>query len=148
MKVVYPKNIKKWLLSGMSFQIGPLNISIIQLFILAIWVAISLTLFNATSKSWSKVLGIMMAIIILIVFIVIAFFKVSELWLLPFIAKLLRNNLFDSTKKYQNNFPRNDKIEIEIQELKQWEQKQKIDYKIDKNFDKKKLEDIEKSGLI
>jgi len=148
MKVVYPKNIKKWLLSGMSFQIWPINITIIQLFILAIGVAISLTLFNATSKSWSKAFWIMIAIIIFVIFVVIAFFKVSELWLLPFIAKLLRNQLFDSTKKFQNNYPRNDKIEIELKELKEWEQKQKIEYKFDKNFDKKKIEDIEKSGLI
>lgn len=89
-----------------------------------------------------------MAIIVLIIFIIIAFFKVSELWLLAFIAKLLRNNLFDSTKKYQNNYPKNDKIEIEIKEWKEWKQTQKIDYKLDKNFDKKKLADIEKDWLI
>lgn len=148
MKVVYPKNIKKWLLSGMSFQIGPLTISIIQLFILAIWVAISLTLFNAASKGWSKALWIMVAVIVLIIFIVIAFFKISELGLLAFIAKLLRNNIFDSTKKYQNNYPRNDKVEIHLKESKEGKQTQKIDYKMDKNFDKKKIEDIEKSGLI
>ncbi len=148
MKVVYPKNIKKWLLSGMSFQVGPLNITVIQLFILAIWVAISLTLFNAASKSWSKAFGIIIALIVLVIFIIIAFFKVSELWLLAFIAKLLRNNLFDATKKYQNDYPRNDKIEIELKELKEWKQTQKIDYKLDKNFDKKKIEDIEKSWLI
>lgn len=148
MKVVYPKNIKKWLLSGMSFQIGPLNISIIQLFILAVWVAISLTLFNAASKSWSKIFWIMIAVIVLILFIIVAFFKVSELWLLAFIAKLVSNNLFDSTKKYQNDYPRNDKIEIELKEWREWKQTQKIDYKLDKNFDKKKIEDIEKSWLI
>ncbi|MFZ2150882.1 MAG: hypothetical protein WAZ12_03830 [Candidatus Absconditicoccaceae bacterium] len=148
MKVVYPKNIKKGLLSGMSFQIGPLTISVIQLFILAIGVAISLTLFNAASKSGSKAFGIIIALIVLIIFIIIAFFKVSELGLLAFIAKLLRNNIFDATKKYQNDYPRNDKIEIEIKELKEGKQTQKIDYKLDKNFDKKKIEDIEKSGLI
>jgi hypothetical protein len=84
----------------------------------------------------------------LILFIIVAFFKVSELWLLAFIAKLVSNNLFDSTKKYQNDYPRNDKIEIELKEWREWKQTQKIDYKLDKNFDKKKIEDIEKSWLI
>jgi len=132
----------------MTFQIWPINISIIQLFILAIWVAISLGLFNAVSKIWWKVFGILVALIVLAIFVIIAFFKVSELWLLAFIAKLLRNNFFDATKKYQNNYPRNDKIEIEIKEWKEWKQTQKIDYKMDKNFDRKKIDDIDKSWLL
>jgi hypothetical protein len=36
MKAVFPKNIKKGLLAGLTFSIGPLTISIVQLFILAI----------------------------------------------------------------------------------------------------------------
>ncbi len=115
---------------------------------MAIWVAISLGLFNAVSKIWWKVFGILVALIVLAFFVIIAFFKVSELWLLAFIAKLLRNNFFDSTKKYQNNYPRNDKIEIEIKEWKEWKQTQKIDYKMDKNFDRKKIDDIDKSWLL
>jgi ABC-type nickel/cobalt efflux system permease component RcnA len=79
MKVVYPKNIKRGLLAGMTFSIGPLNISVVQLFVLAVGVALALAAFNGFSKSGSKVVGIFIAIIVLIIFIVIAFFKVSEL---------------------------------------------------------------------
>ena len=79
MKVVYPKNIKRGLLAGMTFSIGPLTISVIQMFVLAIGVAAALAAFNGFSKSGSKVVGVLVAIIILIIFIVIAFFKVSEL---------------------------------------------------------------------
>jgi hypothetical protein len=51
MKVVYPKNIKKGLFAGMTFSIGPLTISIIQMFIMAIGVALALAAFNAFAKS-------------------------------------------------------------------------------------------------
>jgi len=79
MKVVYPKNIKRGLLAGMTFSIGPLNINVVQMFILALGVALALAAFNGFSKSGSKLLGIFIAIIIIIIFIVMAFFKVSEL---------------------------------------------------------------------
>jgi len=46
MKVVYPKNIKRGLLAGMTFSIGPLSVSIVQLFILALGVAFALAAFN------------------------------------------------------------------------------------------------------
>lgn len=79
MKVVYPKNIKRGLLAGMTFSIGPLNISVVQLFVLALGVALALAAFNGLGKSGSKVLGIFVAILIIIITIIIAFFKVSEL---------------------------------------------------------------------
>jgi hypothetical protein len=46
MKVVYPKNIQRGFLAGMTFSIGPLNISIVQLFVLALGVAFALAAFN------------------------------------------------------------------------------------------------------
>ncbi|MEI7562743.1 MAG: hypothetical protein WCJ39_03345 [bacterium] len=79
MKVVYPKNIKKGLFAGMTFTIGPLTISIIQLFIMAVGIAIALAVFNTFAKAGSKIIGVFLAVIILIIFIVIVFFKVSEL---------------------------------------------------------------------
>jgi hypothetical protein len=51
MKVVYPKNIKRGLLAGMTFSIGPLTISVVQLFILALGISLALAAFNGFSKS-------------------------------------------------------------------------------------------------
>lgn len=147
MKVVYPKNIKRGLLAGMTFSIGPLNISIVQLFVLALGVAFALAAFNGLWKSWSKALGIFAAIIIIIITIVIAFFKVSELWLLAYIAKLIRNNFFDAKKKYQVNYEKNNPLDLMIQESKTKEEKQIIEQK-EKKFDQKILKDIEKKWLI
>ncbi|HMS90974.1 MAG TPA: hypothetical protein PKC87_02045 [Candidatus Absconditabacterales bacterium] len=147
MKVVYPKNIKRGLLAGMTFSIGPLNISIVQLFVLALGVALALAAFNGFSKGGSKVIGIFLAILILIIFLVIAFFKVSELGLLAYLAKLIRNNFFDAKKKFQINYEKKSPLDIMIQESKTKEEKQIIEQK--KNiFDEQHVTDIEKKGLI
>jgi hypothetical protein len=103
------------LLAGMTFNIGPLTISILQLFILAVGIAISLAIFNGFAKS-SKVVGALFAIFVFIIFIVIAFFKISELTLIPFIAKLVRNNFFDTRKKFQVNYHRENPVEVLIKE--------------------------------
>jgi hypothetical protein len=83
------------------------------------------------------------AIIVLIVFLVIAFFKVSELGLLAYVAKLIRNSFFDSKKKYQVNYEKKNPIDLIIEESKTKEEKRTIEQK-DKFFDKQKLKDIEK----
>ncbi|MCX6823727.1 MAG: hypothetical protein NT085_01235 [candidate division SR1 bacterium] len=147
MKVVYPKNIKRGLLAGMTFSIGPLSINVIQLFILALGIALALATFNGISKSGSKILGISLAIIIIIIFIVIAFFKVSELGLLAYLSKLVRNNFFDAKKKYQVNYEKKNPLDIMIQESKTKEEKQIIETK-ESTFDQKHVSDIEKKGLI
>lgn len=147
MKVVYPKNIKKWFLSGMTFNIWPLTISVVQLFIIALWVAIALAVFNGVWKSGSKLLWLLLAIIILLVFLVIAFFKISELGLLAYISKLIRNNFFDTKKKYQVNYEKKNPIDVIIEKSKIKDQKRTIEQK-DKSFDKQKLQDIDKKWLI
>lgn len=147
MKVIYPKNIKRGLLAGMTFNLGPLTISVVQMFVLAVGVALALAAFNGISQSWSKVLWIFAAIIIIIIFLVIAFFKISELWLVAYISKLVRNSFFDTKKKYQVNYQKNNSLDIMIQEAKTKEEKKIIEQK-ENNFDKKVLTDIEKKWLI
>lgn len=147
MKVVYPKNIKKWLLAGMTFSIGPLTISIVQLFIMAVGISLALAAFNGVSKSWSKALGLLFAIIILLVFIVITFFKISEMWLIEYIAKIIRNTFFDTKKKFQVNYDKKNPIDISVQEAKTKDEKQIIEQK-ENTFDKDMLKDIEKKWLI
>lgn len=145
MKAVFPKNIKKGLLSGLNFSLGPITISIIQLFILAIGVAIALIVFSKFSQT-SKVAASFFAILILLFFVLIAFFNISELNIVAFLAKVIQNHFFDTTKKYQTNFTKNSKTDLVIEKFKIGNTKQKIDYKtkleID-NFDK-----IDTSGLL
>jgi archaellum component FlaG (FlaF/FlaG flagellin family) len=59
-------------------------------------------------------------VLIFIVFLVIAFFQVSELSLLAFIAKKIKDSFFDVSKKFQINYTRtNDPVEITIAKSKQ-----------------------------
>ena len=147
MKVVFPKNIKKWMLAWLSFNIGPINLSIVQLFLLAIWVAAALGVYNSFMKSGAGAAGVLLAILILIVFIAVAFFKISEMWLIAFIAKMVRTKFFDTTKKYQINYEKENPIDISIKEAKSKEKKAVIERKESK-FDKDLIKNIKEGGLI
>ncbi len=60
---------------------------------------------------WKRVAAII-AFPIVLLFIIIAFFKFSELTLLPFIAKMIKTYFLDVTKKFQINRNRPDPIAI------------------------------------
>lgn len=130
MKVPFPKNIKKWILAGMTLSLGPISLSIVQLLLAAVWVWLWLAVFNAISKSGSKAMWVVFALPVLILFLMVAFFKISEMSLLEYAAKIFRNKFFDTTKKFQVNFTRLDQTKVLIKEAKwDWEKKKKIEYK-------------------
>ena len=118
MKVTFPKNIKKWLLAWMTLNLGPVSVTIIQLFLLAVWVWLALAIFKAASQSGSTAAGIVFAVPVLAIFIVMAFFKVSEMWLLEYIAKLIRNKIYDVPQKFQINFEKENPVDLMIKNLK------------------------------
>lgn len=118
MKVTFPKNIRKWFLSGFSFNIWPFSVSIIQLIIVAMWVWLALAAFNAGQKAGSKVAWTVMAVIIVVIVLFVTFFKVSEMNVIQFTAKKIKENFFDVTKKFQSNSEKLDWIEVA---LKEWE---------------------------
>ena len=78
----------------------------------------------------------------------VAFFQISELSLIPFVAKLAKTYIFDSTKKYQINYTKIDAVTISIKEAASKEKTQVIDYKIYADVDPKMLEGIMKGGLL
>lgn len=63
------------------------------------------------------------------IFIAIAFFKISELPLIPFIAKMIRNNFFDTKRKFQENYTRENPVDIAIKQSRAGEEKQIIERK-------------------
>lgn len=77
-------------------------------------IALALGVFNSFSQSGSRTLGIIVAIPIAVIFIVIAFFKISELSLIPFLAKLIRTYFFDTTQKFQVMFEKPDPVNLLI----------------------------------
>ena len=143
---MFPQHIKKWFFSWVAFSIMWFSISFIQLVILAIWIVFALGTFSAFSNADAKWLWIVTAGIIFIIFVVIAFFNVSELSLLAFIAKKIKDNFFDVPKKFQNNYTKIDPIEVIIQKSKQEKWKQRIEIK--EWLDMSKVSDIEKSWIL
>ena len=147
MKVPFPKNIQKWILAGMTLNLGPISLSIVQLLLAAVWVWLWLAVFNALAKSGSKAMWVVFAIPVLLLFLMIAFFKVSEMSLIEYIAKIVRNKFFDTTKKFQVNFERLDPTKILIKESKWDWKKKKIEYKENK-LDEDILQSIKDDRLL
>ena len=122
------------------------SVNFIQLIILAIWTVFALWAFSTFSNSDAKWVGIVFAIIIFFIFAFIAFFKVSELNLLAFIAKKIKDNFLDVPKKFQMNYVKLDPIEIIIAKSKQEKWKQRIEIK--EWFDASKVSEIEKWWIL
>lgn len=143
---MFPQHIKKGFFSGSAISIMWFSISFIQLIILAIWVVFALWAFSTCSNANAKWLGLVLWIIIMLIFIFIAFFNVSELNLLAFITKKIKDSFLDVPKKFQVNFTKYDTTKIIIEKSKQEKWKQKIEIK--QWIDVTKVSEIEKWGIL
>lgn len=134
----------------MSFTIGPLTVNIIQLFVLAAGIAGSFAIANYFMKNGqNRFVAIAFASPLALLAFAIAFFKVSEMGLLEFIAKMLRTHFFDTTTKYQVNLVKENKIDLLIKEIHSEEQTQKIQFKTQKWLLSEDDHDkIRESGLL
>ena len=122
------------------------SINFIQLIILAIGVVCALWVFSTFSNSDAKWVWLVFAIIIFLIFMVIAFFNISELNLLAFIAKKIKDNFLDVPKKFQVNFVKLSPTEIVIAKSKQEKWKQRIEIK--QWLDSSKVTELEKWGIL
>ncbi len=114
MKIFIPRNVSKWIFN-MSIQVWPVTISIFQLIILAIWLGIWLWMFNTLYRNGvARWMAFLLIIPIFLIFIAIAFFKYSELTLLPFIAKMIQTYFLDVTQKFQLNWKKIDPVSVAL----------------------------------
>jgi len=143
---MFPQHIQKWFFSWVAFSVMGFSITFIQLVILAIWVVFALWVFSTFSNSDAKWLWVVFAVIIFWIFAFIAFFKYSELNLLAFIAKKIKDNFLDVPKKFQMNYPRINPTEITISKSKQEKWKKRIEIKED--IDIAKINEIEKWWIL
>lgn len=143
---MFPQHIKKGFFSGSAISIMWFSISFIQLIILAIWVVFALWAFSTCSNANAKWLGLVLWIIIMLIFVFIAFFNVSELNLLAFITKKIKDSFLDVPKKFQVNFTKYDNTKIIIEKSKQEKWKQKIEIK--QWIDVTKVSEIEKWWIL
>ena len=146
MKVMFPQHIQKGFFSGVAFSIMWFSISFIQLIILAIWVVFALWAFSTFSNSEERWVWVIFAVIIFSIFAFIAFFKYSELNLLAFIAKKIKDNFLDVPKRFQMNYTKQNPIEITIAKSKQEKWKQRIEIK--EGLDISRVSEIEKWGIL
>lgn len=122
------------------------SISFIQLIVLAVGVVFALWVFSTFSNANAKGTWLVLAILIFLIFLVIAFFQVSELNLLAFIAKKIKDNFLDVQKKFQVNYAKHNPTEITIAKAKQEKGKQRIEIK--EWFDSERVTEIEKWGIL
>ena len=92
-------------------------------------------------------MAIVVAVPIALIFAVIAFFKISELWLLAFVAKIIRTKFFDTDKKFQVNFEKTHPVDIMIMKSKQTEKKESIEQK-NQQMNEELVKKIESGGLL
>jgi len=146
MKVMFPQHIKKWFFSGVAFSVMWFSISFVQLIIMAIGIVFALWVFSTFNNSGAKGAGLVFAVIIFIMFLVIAFFQISELSLLAFIAKKIKDSFLDVSKKFQVNYVKHNPTEVTIEKSKQEKWKQRIEIK--EELDASKLSEIEKWWIL
>lgn len=146
MKVMFPQHIKKWFFSGVAISVMWFSISFIQLIILAVGAVFALWTFSSFSNSGAKWLWIIFAGIIFWIFLFIAFFNISELNLLAFIAKKIKDTFLDVPRKFQVNYSKSNPTEIVIAKSKQEKWKKRIEIK--EELDLSKLDEIEKWWVL
>ena len=142
MKVFFPRNIS-WSWFWMSVNVWPFTISVLQLVILAMGLGLALSVWNGLYKWWTMTQwwALIVALPIFIFFVVIAFFKISELTLLPFIAKIIRSYFLDTTRKFQINRTKPDPLHVMIMKMTKLEQKESFVQK-SLEIDEEKIEKL------
>ena len=96
-----------------------------------------------------KVIAIIFAAPLTLIAFAIAFFEVSEMGLLEFLAKMMRTHFFDATTKFQVNVEKPDKIDLLLKEIHTEEQTQKITFKTSKSLlSSDEHEQVRESGLL
>jgi uncharacterized ion transporter superfamily protein YfcC len=147
MKIFIPKHIPKWFFS-VNFQIWPFSIWLIQLFIVAIGAAISLMIRNQTMQRWiDRMVATLLALPVMIIFLVIAFFNVSEMGLLEFITKLIRTYFLDVALKYQVNYDKIDILSVLLGKIKSNDHDLKLNKKTE-IIDKEAIQKIKDNELV
>jgi hypothetical protein len=78
---------------------------------------------------------------------VIAFFEISELPLIPFVAKLIQTYILDEPKKYQIMVSRLDPLETKLKQLSKLEPEHQVSEN-KTSIDLDKWEQIEKKDIL
>lgn len=123
--------------------------TLVQLILLAVGMAIALVIWNSMVKSGStKVTAAVVAVPVFLIFVFIAFFKVSELGLLAFVAKLIRTNFLDAPKKFQDDYERIDPADVAIKKSKADDEQVKVHTSKYDDVDNEKLKKLKEDTIF
>ena len=90
--------------------------------VVAVGIALSLALWNGLVKNWSdKLIAAILTAPIALIFGVIAFFEISELPLIPFVAKMIQTYILDEPKKFQIMISKPDSVQIHLKQMSKME---------------------------
>lgn len=81
-------------------------------------------------------------------FVVIAFFNVSELGLMAFIAKLVRTNMLDTPRKFQDDYERIDPVDIALKKSRADDDQKKTNVIKSDDVDEGKLKKLEDDNIF
>lgn len=147
MKTFYPRNIVSSRFN-LHFTIGPFTISLVQMLIVALWVSLSFAMWNGLVKWWSdKLIAAIITSPIALIAWIIAFFEISELALIPFVAKLIQTYIIDEPRKYQIMISKLDPIDTKLKQLSKLEPEHQVS-ESKTAIDLDKWEQIEKKDIL
>jgi len=144
-KIIVPKHVEAWLFD-MWVDIWPFRVKMWQLFIIAVWVAIWWSIVSKLKPSLWLFLSIIIASPIFILALVIAFFRKSELYIIPFFIKLVRTYLIWTPRTFQKNIikPADWEIKLHFARLNKWEEKTTEQKELKQDELEKNLETLNK----
>jgi len=125
-KIIIPKHVEAGLFD-MWVDLWPFRLKMRQLFLLAIWIAITFWIANALMKRWIwKIPAFIIWSPWVLIMLFIAFFKKSELAIIPFLLKIIRNYIIETPRTFQRNsiMPTQWEIKLHFAKLNKWEEKQ------------------------
>jgi len=118
-----------------------------QLFLITLGVAITFWIAQSLMKKWmNKTSAIIIGSPGILIMLFIAFFRKSELTIIPFILKLFRTYIIWTHRTFQRNIikPAQREIKLHFAKMNKWEKKQVIKKDLHKEDLDKDLEVINK----
>jgi hypothetical protein len=92
-------------------------------------------------------MGIVLAVPLFLIFVVVAFFEISEMNLVHFLSKMVKTYVLDTPKKFQLNYTRIDPQDVMIKRRKSQDNKKTIDIK-QNVMDDRLVKQLQKKGLL
>jgi len=118
MKIFVPQHVEGNFFSS-YVRIWPFELRLWQFLVILVGVALGGVIYTRMAKDpATKTLGMILGGIVFLFFLFVALFKISELTLVPFLAKKIKDHFFDTSKKYQVNYPKIWPIDLGMAEAK------------------------------